>query len=488
MIGRDDELQSLCESAIEGRLSTEEGARLERLVLADPGARRFYVEYLHQHGCLQWAVAEPSLLIHRPSAEGADGAIPLKTALAPPRQGRRRALRAAGWLAAAAALVVGVWLGARTRGVQAPATVATLVGSKACKWESGSLPTEIGARLAAGRLRLAEGLARIAFAGGAEVTLEAPADLELVSPRRCVLHAGRVVAKVPPAAIGFTMETPTAVIADLGTEFGVNVSEGKSADVQVFDGRVDVRHRGSGRLEHMRTGENLRFAAVDVARFDPLAERPAAGRPSPWSNAGATRLIQLSTASGRGKDAYIRPPFPMGDVDTLLLVKNTVEDKWSRKAYLGLDLAPIAGLRVVEAQLSLALASSGLGFASEVPDATFAVYGLTDESLDDWDETAIRWENAPANQPGGAALDPDKVVLLGRFEVMQGVLSGTRDVSGPALVDFLNRDTNGLATLILVRETKGSGRLDLVHGFAAKRHPNLPPPTLKLTAVPARGG
>ena len=51
-------------------------------------------------------------------------------------------------------------------------------------------------------------------------------------------------------------------------------------------------------------------------------------------------------------------------------------------------------------------------------------------------------------------------------------------------MDFLNRDTNGLATFILVRETKGSGRTDLVHGFANKRHPSLPPPTLKLTVVP----
>ena len=113
------------------------------------------------------------------------------------------------------------------------------------------------------------------------------------------------------------------------------------------------------------------------------------------------------------------------------------------------------------------------------------MYGLVDESLDGWDEATTRWDDAPANAPGGAGLDPDKVVPLGRFGVEQGVLSGIREVSGPALVDFLNRDTNGLATFILVRETRGSGRLDLVHGFAGKHHPDLPPPTLKLTAVPS---
>jgi hypothetical protein len=59
-----------------------------------------------------------------------------------------------------------------------------------------------------------------------------------------------------------------------------------------------------------------------------------------------------------------------------------------------------------------------------------------------------------------------RAVLLGRFEIMLGVLTGNREVAGPALVEFLNRDTNGLATFILVRETVSSGRHDLVHGFA----------------------
>ena len=86
---------------------------------------------------------------------------------------------------------------------------------------------------------------------------------------------------------------------------------------------------------------------------------------------------------------------------------------YNRKAYIGLDLTPVSGLQIVEAQFSLVLAPTGLGFASEVPDATFAVYGLTDESLDDWIDRTILWENAPANRPGGAALDPAKSFCSG---------------------------------------------------------------------------
>jgi ferric-dicitrate binding protein FerR (iron transport regulator) len=482
---RGDGLQSLCESAIEGLLTAEEAARLELLVMGDREARRFYVEYLHQHACLRWSVAEPAFLA-APSLVSAAVAERRGTARDLLWGSRRRwTLSWASAMAAAAVLMLGVWLGVRSRGRQVPTPVASLSGTIGCKWGSGSLPTETGARLQAGRLRLVEGLARISFADGAEVALEAPADLELVSPSRCILRSGRLVAKVPTQAIGFTVDTPTAAIKDLGTQFGVNVREGLSADVHVFDGLVDVRHRGSGRIEHIKTGESFRFGPGDVAALDALTEPPATEWPNRWVESGAARLIQISTAMGRGKDACVQPPARRKDVPkAVLLVKSTPNPAYNRKAYIGLDLTPVSGLQIIEAQLSLVLAPTGLGFASEVPDATFSVYGLTDESLDDWIERTILWENAPANRPGGAELDPAKVVLIGRFEVAQGVLSGTREISGPALVDFLNCDTNGLATLILVRETLGSGREDLVHGFAGRYHPNLLPPTLKLTAAP----
>ena len=486
---RGDELQSLCESAIEGRLTHEEAARLDRLIVDDREARLYYVEYLHQHACLRWSVAEPAFFASPLMAGAALAKVPESARGGWWRPRRRWTLSLAGGMAAAAVLIFGVWLGTRSRGGQVPRPVAALSGTEACKWGSGSLPTETGSRLLAGRLRLVEGLARISFADGAEVTLEGPADFELVSSSRCILHAGRLVAKVPTQAIGFTVDTATAVIKDLGTEFGVNAREGLSADVHVFDGLVDVRHRSTGRVEHMRTGGSFRFAPADVSEFDALAEPPAMERPNIWVESGAARLIQVSTATGRGKDTYVQPPAPPKDVPkAVLLVKSTTpgSEAYNRKAYIGLDLMPVSGLQIVEAQFSLALAPTGMGFASEVPDATFAVYGLTDESQDDWIDRTILWEDAPANAAGGSALDAAKVVLLGRFEVAQGVQSGTREISGSALVDFLNRDTNGLATLILVRETLGSGREDLVHGFGGRYHPHLSPPTLKLKAEPRR--
>jgi hypothetical protein len=393
-------------------------------------------------------------------------------------------------VAAAALLTLGIGLGLRSTPGRDRAAVAfaALAEVKASKWEGGTLPTEVGARLGTGRLRLAEGLVRIVFDHGAEITLEAPADLELVSAARCVLHGGRLVGKVPPAAVGFSVETPTAVLQDLGTEFAVNVRDAGTSDVEVFDGLVDVQHRRSGRTEHMSTGHSLRFGAEHVADFDPLAESPEVDPETSPAPADG-HVVHVSTAMDRGKDAYVQPKYPSEHhSDILLLVKYSASPNrnYERKAYIGLDLAPIAGVTVVDARLSLSFAPTGMGYASEVPDATFAVYGLTDETLDIWDEHTIRWHNAPANLPGGRDLDDAKVVRLGTFKIVQGELSGTRSIEGAALVDFLNRDTNGLATFIVVRETQGSGRSDLVHGFANKNHPELPPPTLRLSVVPRK--
>jgi hypothetical protein len=373
-----------------------------------------------------------------------------------------------------------ITFGTRRATATAVPTVATLAGASGCKWDSGTLPTEEGARLGAGRLRLAEGIARITFDNGVTVTVEAPADLELVSGQRCVLHAGRLVAKVPPPAIGFVVDTPTAVLHDLGTEFGVNVRGEEGSDVQVFEGIVDVQHRGTGKTERMKTGANRRFEANKVDDFDPNTEKPASlvGTPAPEG----TRIVHLTTAMGAGKDAYVQRLYPSEHFsDILLLIKNATNEDYARKVYLAFDLTSTKGKKILDAQLSVTFAPTGMGFASEVGDCTFVVYGLTDEALDGWNERTVRWKDAPANVPGGSKVDPKKVVRLGTFNMARGVQQGVRGIATPELAEFLSKDTNGLATLIVVRDTLGSGRYDLVHGFAGKNHPTLPPPTLKLT-------
>ena len=75
--------------------------------------------------------------------------------------------------------------------------------------------------------------------------VEGPASWTVDGDNRAMLTAGKLVANVPPVALGFTLETSTATIVDFGTEFGVPIHPSGSSEVQVFEGRVEIRSAGS---------------------------------------------------------------------------------------------------------------------------------------------------------------------------------------------------------------------------------------------------
>ena len=118
--------------------------------------------------------------------------------------------------------------------------VATVTDARNCRWDKVNEPITVGQPLESRELILATGLAEITFADGAKVFLEGPARLALASPSRGYLHRGKLMARVPRKAIGFTVETAAATVVDLGTEFGVDVDEQGQTDVHVFQGRVNV--------------------------------------------------------------------------------------------------------------------------------------------------------------------------------------------------------------------------------------------------------
>ena len=68
--------------------------------------------------------------------------------------------------------------------------------------------------------------------------LQGPAELVLVSGSEARLVHGKLTARVPAAARGFTILSPQGKIVDLGTEFGLSVDEEGETTVRVFDGLV----------------------------------------------------------------------------------------------------------------------------------------------------------------------------------------------------------------------------------------------------------
>lgn len=94
-----------------------------------------------------------------------------------------------------------------------------------------------------GEFELTDGLLKLEFHGGASVVMEAPAKFELINTKTMKLINGRVSADVPEAAIGFTIDTPTSEVVDLGTSFAVEVDHTGRDEVHVFDGEVVIKSK-----------------------------------------------------------------------------------------------------------------------------------------------------------------------------------------------------------------------------------------------------
>src|SRR5690606_33982811 len=108
------------------------------------------------------------------------------------------------------------------------------------------------------------GTVRMVLPNVGDMLVEGPAQFVLVSPMRLQLDQGRIKIRVTDKrGRGFAVVTPHGEIVDLGTEFGVEVSDSKSSELLVFDGEVDL-HLADGNQERsvtrLRRGEGAQFS------------------------------------------------------------------------------------------------------------------------------------------------------------------------------------------------------------------------------------
>ena len=115
---------------------------------------------------------------------------------------------------------------------------AILEESADCRW-AGNFQLQLGEQLASSEvLGLERGRAAFRLQNGAYLRFDAPARFQLLASDRARLVQGRLIARVPAPARGFTVETPTARVVDLGTEFGVAVAADGVTEVHVWRGKV----------------------------------------------------------------------------------------------------------------------------------------------------------------------------------------------------------------------------------------------------------
>lgn len=268
-----DRLKALIETLRDGQITPDEHRDLEQLLRQDADTRRYYVEY--QLLCADLQAILPS----RDAGEFAAGLAVAKLAA-------RGAAPRAAWIgtAVAALLVLGLgalWMSGRLdtrRAVPArsDSAVATLIGAMDAEWKTDVALT-VGSPLTAMPLELSRGLAEIRFRSGASVILQAPVECVLESPSHLTLRSGRVSAKVPVEAIGFTVRTSQATVVDLGTEFGVSSEAQGATDVHVFRGQVALGTQFGPKPDRQLLGEGVAKrvevggSRIETIRSDELA-------------------------------------------------------------------------------------------------------------------------------------------------------------------------------------------------------------------------
>jgi hypothetical protein len=256
---------------LEGTLVPEERLELETLILENPAARQAYIDYVQESACLRWLCVEEFPKVVELANRSRGGA----------RSGRswRRIAGVVfgGGLACALTLfAANEWYfsNQNTAGSRQPDTaaiavagvtkapvgpqsplvpsikinpngqaVATITGLGAVRWHSGSDTRRMLSRCAIGdRMRMREGSAVLTFDAGAQVTVFGPADFEITSATSIKCRRGRVTTLVDHRGKGFSIETPQAKVVDLGTQFGLQISDKGETEVVVFQGSIDLSY------------------------------------------------------------------------------------------------------------------------------------------------------------------------------------------------------------------------------------------------------
>ena len=282
-------IHALAVGVLEDTLSPAERQELELLLLENPAARRNYLEHVQESACLRWLCVEEF-------SDGIERCEPVQQARKWVGTRRQMASIVSGGIAAALVAVVAMQYASRGDvdstpnrapsnvatsplpeadqvAAQSPPSavpqgendrnvVATITAMNSVKWEGPGAGAHLLSRCAIGdRLRLLDGSAELTFDAGVQVKVFGPADFEITSATSIRCLKGRVTTLVDKRGRGFTIETPRAKVVDLGTQFGLSISDSGETEVVVFQGMVDLSYSpaaaGDAASRRMRQGEAL---------------------------------------------------------------------------------------------------------------------------------------------------------------------------------------------------------------------------------------
>ena len=255
-------LSQLIQGLLSGELTDVESRRLNQMLSKDPKCLQYYIEYTTLWGLLDETNGlsdDEDLSLGDAAAMMqalADEERTAKTITLPKKQepqelirkverkrieykiNRGALLTIAVSIAAIILIILFVRFAPPSKGVQ----VAVLVDSINAKWADVDGTMQNGTPLATSTesMLLREGYAELLFNTNAKVVIEGPAEFQLLAEDVVCLNYGKLYATVPQEAIGFTVNTHTAKVIDLGTEFGVQADLSGDTTVQVMKGKTTL--------------------------------------------------------------------------------------------------------------------------------------------------------------------------------------------------------------------------------------------------------
>ena len=352
----------------DGRMSPERTEELRQLLADDPQALEWYCEWMTLHADLHLNLSAEELTVADWRAtEPREPRVALSPNVAASNKLRRigpwAAALAAGGLAAAWAFVAMIDRppapgpqandnpvaavpavlapnapvesirteivfnddGARAQFLRTDNSTIAIVSSVAAASTSSSTRLSPGANLSPGRFVLDSGAVQLEFLSGANLVIEGPADIELLSNNSVYCRLGKLRARVPKQAQGFTIETPTHRAVDLGTEFAVGVGPEFGEEIHVLDGEVKL-------LDKSRVNDELLLELGDA--FKVRADgRGAPIRANGARFIGAEQMLELSASDSRSRyGAWKNASFTLAtDPDAVTYFNFEDHSPWQRE-------------------------------------------------------------------------------------------------------------------------------------------------------------
>ena len=282
------ELDAFIFALIDGTISEEDHASLQKIMLEDASARKRYQELLSIHSILE----ERSVGDRGQAPLGAPAPfLPVEKLI---RRERQKLIRRS-LVAAAALLMISLAVMYYTSIKHQP-PMAEIAFSGLSEYQishpngtSDDTPSSV--LVPGSSIEIRQGVFEIKTASDTVMIIQAPAFVTLMEENKMVVHRGDAWFRVGPEVKEFTVLTPQLEVVDLGTEFGVSADPTTAQEeVHVFEGKVRVTSRHklkksevlvAGEARSVRITGRLHTIALKQNRF--LKSLPAELPSLAWS-------------------------------------------------------------------------------------------------------------------------------------------------------------------------------------------------------------